>query len=99
LRPVVPSLHRAVSAYPRRRAVGVAACADLAAIARAEPGIAISADELAARLAASDDSEVHELIAAGKDFGELRPRRARSSRRRGYRRRPLRRLRARLQLG
>jgi hypothetical protein len=42
--------------------------ADRAAIDRAlaEPGITLSADELAALLAAGGDDEVRELIAAGK---------------------------------
>lgn len=42
--------------------------ADRAAITRAliEPGIAISADELAALLAAGGDDEVRELLAAGQ---------------------------------
>jgi hypothetical protein len=41
--------------------------ADRAAIARAlaEPGIAITADELAALIAAGGDDEVRELLAAG----------------------------------
>ena len=42
--------------------------ADRAAIARAlaEPGIAITADELAALIAAGGDDEVRELLAAGQ---------------------------------